>query len=163
RAEWARVANDIRTGIYSGRYPAGAALPSMQQMGQDQGISHTLIQRAYEYLDDVEGLVRRERGNATFVLPRRRFLVTITVTWAGEGAMPDPSGHLAVTARAEPAVPRGGLHLTLGDGALAEVEVEAAAVGQAVRIAAELVRDGLAASSRAWDTDGMTLTAGPAA
>jgi DNA-binding GntR family transcriptional regulator len=162
RAEWARVASDIRGRIYRGEFPVGAALPSMLQLGQELGISHTLIQRAYEYLDDVEGLVRRERGNATLVLPRRRFLVEVTVAWAGEGAMPDPAGHLASVARAEPAVPREGLHLTVGQGAVAEVMVEAAGVAQAVRIAADLVRAGLAASSRAWDIDAMELVAGPA-
>jgi GntR family transcriptional regulator / MocR family aminotransferase len=65
---YAQIANFLRGAITSGRLPLQTRLPSARRLASDLGISRMTVESAYSGLE-AEGLVRREVGSGTFVMP----------------------------------------------------------------------------------------------
>lgn len=61
-----QLAAILRARITDGTYPPGRAIPSIQQLISEYGLSPKTIQRAFEVLEE-EGLIRRIPGRGTFV------------------------------------------------------------------------------------------------
>ena len=66
RARYQQVADDLRTAIKRGEYPAGSPLPSQPELARRYGLNQTSINRAIAVLR-AEGLVRVEHGRGAFV------------------------------------------------------------------------------------------------
>lgn len=64
-----RLANEIRTGIESGRYPPESQLPSETALETQYGTSRPTVRQALATLK-AEGLIRVEHGKGSFVVPR---------------------------------------------------------------------------------------------
>lgn len=61
-----RVADDIRARIVSGEYPVGSPIPSTPKLGEQHGVSKTVVRKAVEMLRD-EGLLAGQPGKAVYV------------------------------------------------------------------------------------------------
>lgn len=69
---YAQIADALRAQIESGARPPGAALPSEQALQDGYGVARSVIRQALDVLAG-EGLVSRERGRGTIVLPPQRY------------------------------------------------------------------------------------------
>lgn len=74
----AEVAAGIRARIYDGTYAAGAKLPTREKIASEYGMSLESAGTALRMLA-AEGLVMLRQGSGSFVLPRWRYRVTVTV------------------------------------------------------------------------------------
>ena len=61
-----QIARQIRTGIFSGDFKAGDALPSIRQLAKDLQISVITTKRAYEELER-EGFIDSMVGKGSFI------------------------------------------------------------------------------------------------
>lgn len=66
RPAYERLAELLRAGITSGRYPAGSALPSIQALKSQHGVSTTTVRRAVAELV-LQGLVVSQQGSGSYV------------------------------------------------------------------------------------------------
>lgn len=100
-----QVAALLRQRIYDGTYPPGGKVASAPALAVELGVSVPVIVRAFARLRDA-GLVRTEPGSATYVLPRYRYLVTVTVTGPDDagGELARVQAATAAAAAADPAV-----------------------------------------------------------
>lgn len=69
RPLWQQVADDVRADIHSGRLPAGARLPSENDLAHQYGVSRVTIRHALQSLSE-EGLTEAVQGRGTFVTTR---------------------------------------------------------------------------------------------
>jgi DNA-binding transcriptional regulator YhcF (GntR family) len=74
-----RIAVDLRERIYAGDLRIGLPIPSVKELAREHGISASTAQRAIQLLSQW-GLVRVEPGRPTFVAPREKNVVEVTVT-----------------------------------------------------------------------------------
>lgn len=63
-----QIENFFRSAIGSGKLPVESRLPSARALAADLGVSRMTVEGAYAGLE-AEGLVRREIGSGTFVMP----------------------------------------------------------------------------------------------
>src|SRR3546814_12273802 len=68
-ALYAQIAGVLRSNIVSGRWPVGAQLPTIIELGQEYGAARATIRQAVQLLSQ-EGLLRSHRGRGTFVIER---------------------------------------------------------------------------------------------
>lgn len=164
------IARELRARIYSGEHPVGSRLPSRIALGSLKGVSAESVGTAMRMLA-AEGLVSLEQGRGTYVLPRRRYEVEMSVRYAGdvipEAVHDDAGGRLAEAAMSNPAVSGlelGGIAGIAPPVLLVSVTVETGGLAQAVTLALGLVRAALGhdeASRKAWDLDGASVRAEP--
>jgi GntR family transcriptional regulator len=69
RPAYLRIADELRGQIRSGRYPAGARLPTMAALSATHGVSAIVVRQAISVLRG-EGLVETRRGGGTVVRVR---------------------------------------------------------------------------------------------
>lgn len=102
-ALWQRIAADLRAAIASGRYAPGAQLPPERQLADLYGASRVTTRRALTALE-LDGLLRVEHGNGTFVAAearvryalgsdRVRFTGSLSTDRAGVGLRREMLGH----------------------------------------------------------------------
>ncbi len=68
RPVYLRLRDEICAGILDGRYPEGAALPSVRAFAAEQGANPLTVAKAYQQFQD-EGMVTVQRGIGMFVAP----------------------------------------------------------------------------------------------
>ena len=123
RARYQQVADDLRTAIKRGEYPAGSPLPSQPELARRYGLNQTSINRAMTVLR-AEGLVRVEHGRGAFVqeVPTVKRVRRIDVDHRGdpggssypdEVSGPDPSPR-ADEAEVDVVIPPGDIAEALG-------------------------------------------------
>lgn len=66
---WVQLAAILVARIEAGRYPAGRAIPSLNQLRQEFGVARGTIVKATNYLAE-QGRVRAVHGRGVFVLPK---------------------------------------------------------------------------------------------
>jgi GntR family transcriptional regulator len=64
---WRGIADDLRSGIRSGRYPVGTRLPSIRQAKDDYDVAVGTVQTALDHLV-AEGLVEKRHGSGHWVI-----------------------------------------------------------------------------------------------
>jgi DNA-binding GntR family transcriptional regulator len=67
RPAYVQIADDLRTGIRNGEYPAASRLPSMQRLSEHYGVARETIRQALDVLR-AEGLVAAQSTRGVFVL-----------------------------------------------------------------------------------------------
>jgi len=158
-ASIAAIAAEVRAAIFSGAYPVGAQLPTRARLAADKGVSAESISVVMRMLA-AEGLLSLEQGRGTFVLPRRRYHVTVLVPRSGAPATASEGQRLLTALEAsaakEPAVRGDLLPETSDDEITVSMVVESAGPPQAVTIAYAVARN---ARSPHWDWDGWDLSA----
>ena len=77
-APYARVKQHLLAGLESGRWPAGALMPSEAELVAEFGVSRMTIGRALRELQ-AEGLVQRSQGLGTFAAPLHRVSSQLTL------------------------------------------------------------------------------------
>lgn len=65
------LANELRSAVLQGRYPAGVALPTEAELVAERGLSRQTVRRAFQELV-AEGVVTRSPGRGTFAADRER-------------------------------------------------------------------------------------------
>ena len=65
------LANELRTAVLQGRYPAGVPLPTEAELVAERGLSRQTVRRAFQELV-AEGVVTRSPGRGTFAADRER-------------------------------------------------------------------------------------------
>jgi DNA-binding transcriptional regulator YhcF (GntR family) len=83
RPPYAQVVDTLRREIEQGVLPAGAKLPTHQQLGSQYGVSIGTIKRALGELQGA-GLVISRQGQGTFVRTRRSLLDSVPHTFSAE-------------------------------------------------------------------------------
>lgn len=66
--EYARIEDDIRSRILSGKYPEGKALPGEIPLCREYGVSRKTIRKALENLHS-QNYIRKHQGSGNFVIP----------------------------------------------------------------------------------------------
>ncbi|MEV0403739.1 GntR family transcriptional regulator [Actinoallomurus sp. NPDC050550] len=69
RKPYVRIADDLRAGIASGRYPVGEALPPAGEIAERYGVAKMTVSNAIAVLRD-EGLIQTRQGSRTVVVAR---------------------------------------------------------------------------------------------
>jgi len=69
RPAYQQLADLLREGISSGKYPPRTPLPSARTLSQEHGIAVGTVMRAFDMLRE-EGLVRTVAGRGVWVLPK---------------------------------------------------------------------------------------------
>ena len=77
-APYTRVKQHLKDGLASGRWPAGALMPSEAELVAEFGVSRMTVSRALRELQ-AEGLVQRTQGVGTFAAPLHRVSSTLTI------------------------------------------------------------------------------------
>ncbi len=77
-APYTRVKQHLKDGLASGRWPAGALMPSEAELVAAFGVSRMTVSRALRELQ-AEGLVQRAQGVGTFAAPLHRLSSTLTI------------------------------------------------------------------------------------
>jgi GntR family histidine utilization transcriptional repressor len=77
-APYARVKASLKSGLASGRWPAGARMPSEAELMAQFGVSRMTVTRALRELQ-AEGMVERSQGVGTFAAPLHRVAATLTL------------------------------------------------------------------------------------
>jgi len=77
-APYARVKLHLKDGLASGRWPAGALMPSEAELVAEFGVSRMTVNRALRELQS-EGLVQRAQGLGTFAAELHRVSSTLTI------------------------------------------------------------------------------------
>lgn len=162
RPGYREVASELRDRIFSGRLPAGAALPGQVTLSRELGADVAVVNRAVGILAG-EGLVLTEHGKPTAVLRRRPYQVTASVPWTRDGDPPAEAVRALATAvdvaaARNPAIT--GPAVTGGPGGAvvtmtAELPDPAHAAAQAGAVIREACQGG-------WELGGATVTAKPA-
>lgn len=67
RALWVDLLQVLVERVVNGQYPCGSVLPNEAQLGQEFGVSRSVVREAVKVLTE-KGLVKIERGNGTRVL-----------------------------------------------------------------------------------------------
>ena len=78
-ARYIQLATLFRSRITSGQWPAGAQIPTIEQLMVECGVARATIRQALGLLED-EGLVSRYRAKGTFVTDKARAHVWLDVT-----------------------------------------------------------------------------------
>ena len=78
-ARYIQLATLFRSRIMSGQWPAGAQIPTIEQLMAECGVARATIRQALGLLED-EGLVSRYRAKGTFVTDKPRAHVWLDVT-----------------------------------------------------------------------------------
>jgi GntR family transcriptional regulator, histidine utilization repressor len=78
RAPYARVKQHLMDGLQSGRWPAGAQMPSEADLVAEFGVSRMTVNRALRELQ-AAGLVQRTQGVGTFAAPLHRVSSQLTL------------------------------------------------------------------------------------
>jgi len=68
RPVYLRLRDEIAAAIIDGRYPEGAALPSVRAFAAEQGANPLTVAKAYQGFQD-EGFIVVKRGVGMFVAP----------------------------------------------------------------------------------------------
>ena len=66
RPVYLRLRDEIAAAIIDGRYPEGAALPSVRAFAAEQGANPLTVAKAYQQFQ-TDGLIRVQRGVGMFV------------------------------------------------------------------------------------------------
>ena len=66
RPVYLRLRDEITAAIIDGRYPEGAALPSVRAFAAEQGANPLTVAKAYQQFQ-TDGLIRVQRGVGMFV------------------------------------------------------------------------------------------------
>lgn len=108
----------LRLAIAQGTYRPGSQLPTEAELGEQLGVSRTVVREALRVLQD-EGLIMRRHGVGTFVrdqaiLKNLNFNYGITEMIESAGLAPG-TPHLAVLQEAADADQAGQLRLSVGD------------------------------------------------
>ncbi|HLL69113.1 MAG TPA: winged helix-turn-helix domain-containing protein [Micromonosporaceae bacterium] len=69
-ADFRRIAREITEAIESGELASGSALPPVQKLAEQHGVSVSTVQRALTILE-VQGLVEGHQGKAVYVRRER--------------------------------------------------------------------------------------------
>jgi GntR family transcriptional regulator len=69
RPVYQQLADLLRDGIASGKYPPRTPLPSAKTLSQEHGIAVGTVMRAFDLLRE-EGLIRTVPGRGVWVVPR---------------------------------------------------------------------------------------------
>ena len=77
-APYARVKSYLKEGLASGRWPAGALMPSEAELVAQFGLSRMTVNRAIKELQS-EGLIDRSQGKGTFAAPLHRVSSRLTI------------------------------------------------------------------------------------
>ena len=77
-APYAQVKQHLKSGLESGRWPAGALMPSEADLVAEFGVSRMTVNRALRELQ-AEGLVQRTQGVGTFAAPLHRVSSQLTL------------------------------------------------------------------------------------
>lgn len=77
-APYTRVKQHLMAGLASGRWPAGALMPSEAELVAEFGVSRMTVNRALRELQ-AEGLVDRTQGVGTFAAPLHKVSSTLTI------------------------------------------------------------------------------------
>ena len=77
-APYTRVKQHLLAGLASGRWPAGALMPSEAALVAEFGVSRMTVSRALRELQ-AEGLVQRTQGVGTFAAPLHKVSSTLTI------------------------------------------------------------------------------------
>lgn len=77
-ASYTRVKNYLKEGLASGRWPAGALMPSEAELVAQFGLSRMTVNRAIKELQ-TEGLIDRSQGKGTFAAPLHRVASRLTI------------------------------------------------------------------------------------
>ena len=77
-APYTRVKQHLMAGLASGRWPAGALMPSEAELVLEFGVSRMTVNRALRELQ-AEGLVERTQGVGTFAAPLHKVSSTLTI------------------------------------------------------------------------------------
>lgn len=159
-ASIAAIFREVREAIYKGEYQPEQQLPTRVELGRRKKVSAESITIVMRMLA-AEGLVSSEQGRGTFVLPRHRFRVAVTVERT-EGNV--PAGVVAPLERAQKAEAAASSltvdehtasHLTVS------MSIETGRLAQAVTLALSVVDDALRPGG-GWDLAGASVTARPA-
>ena len=78
-ARYIQLATLFRSRIMSGQWPAGAQIPTIEQLMAECGVARATIRQALGLLED-EGLVSRYRAKGTFVTEKARAHLWLDVT-----------------------------------------------------------------------------------
>lgn len=65
---WVAVSRELLDRVVRGDYPPGANLPTETQLGEEFGVSRTVVRESVKVLTE-KGLLRIDRGNGTLVTP----------------------------------------------------------------------------------------------
>jgi GntR family histidine utilization transcriptional repressor len=105
-APYARVKLHLKDGLASGRWPAGALMPSEAALVAQIGLSRMSVNRALRELQS-EGLINRTQGRGTFAAPLNRVSSRLTIRDLHEELESGGYRHHAVVhlAQAEPVPP----------------------------------------------------------
>jgi GntR family transcriptional regulator len=90
------LANLLRGDIFEGRLPAGAQLPTLDQLSERYGVARVTVRQALGVLAD-DGLIERVQGKGTFVKDGfvRRKTIQLESNWSNflemlDGNVPEP-------------------------------------------------------------------------
>ena len=67
---WVQLTAILMARIDAGVYPEGRAIPSLNQLRQEFGVSRGTVVKATGYLEE-NGIVRAVHGRGVFVLPKQ--------------------------------------------------------------------------------------------
>lgn len=167
----AAVARDLRGRIYAGEFPVGSKVPSRQRLAREAGISPESAGVVLRMLA-AQGLVSLQQGSGTYVLPRHRYRVGISLRHATAQKTPALARYQAAIQEAisdEPAASDGAAGGTPGTSPAempVTVLIETGGLAQAVTLALDLIRSALRGKDgkpSEWDLDGASVQAEPEA
>src|SRR3546814_334217 len=97
-ALYAQIAGVLRSNIVSGRWPVGAQLPTIIELGQEYGAARATIRQAVQLLSQ-EGLLRSHRGRGTFVIDRPKHVHVTSLSNPVEASAFGPKTRIRVLSR----------------------------------------------------------------